>query len=391
MAASVIHNAKVFTGITVVEKSAVIFQDGIIEDVCSDKRAEQKDLPADTEWINAEGNIVAPGFVDTHIHGIGGWGTEDHSTEAILNMSRELVRYGVTSFCPTIYPQAENDFIASIHACRDAIGKEPGARILGIHLEGPFISPEKPGVQLPIHFKAVDLDAMQRYIDESGNNILNMTVAPELKNMRNLALFCARKGIVLQAGHTNATYENMVEGIEAGILHSTHFFNAMRRLNHRDPGVVGAIMIHPEIACEIIADGFHVHPAIVRLLLGEKAANKVVLVTDALKTTKQTSGALIANGEQVYLDENIFRRVEDDIIAGSALTMDVGVANLISWGVALDEALAMASSNPSHIMQKDKQIGSLLPGHNADLVICDKNIEIQATYVQGRQCYKKGA
>ncbi|MFW6362633.1 MAG: N-acetylglucosamine-6-phosphate deacetylase [Spirochaeta sp.] len=387
MAVTVIHNATVFTGVTMVTKSAVIINEGKIEDVCADTRLPQKDIPADAIWIDAYTNMVVPGFIDTHIHGIGGFGTEDHTTESILHMSRLLLETGVTSFCPTIYPQAEEDFLTSIRACANAIGKEPGAKILGIHLEGPFISPEKPGVQLTKHFKNVDIEAMKRYIAASNNTILNMTVAPELKNMRDLALFCTKQGIVLQAGHTNATYNNMVEGIEAGILHSTHFFNAMRPLNHRDPGVVGAIMIHPEISCEIIADGFHVHPAIVQLLLKEKSASKIALITDALKTTRQTEGELIANGEQVYLDENIFRRTSDGVIAGSSLTMDRGVRNLVSWGIPLTDALSMASVNPAAIMGKGKIKGSLLPGQDADIVICSSDLSVLATFVQGQQVY----
>ena len=366
---TVLHNARVFTGRTMVERSAVIINDGVIEDVCSDHRLQQKELPGDTRRLNCRNRLIAPGFIDTHVHGTAGFGTEDMEEDSILAMSRHLVRYGVTSFCPTLYPMQEEDFLRAIRAAAGAMGREEGARILGLHLEGPFLSPEKAGVQKKELFLPVDLQRMKRYIAESGNTILNMTVAPELKNMRDLALFCTKAGIVLQAGHTNATYDNMVEGIEAGILHSTHFFNAMRPLNHRDPGVVGAILIHPEISCEIIADGYHVHPAIVKMLLSRKAPSRVALVTDALKTTGQTGGDLVANGEQVYYDGEMFRRAVDDVIAGSCLTMDQGVRNLVSWGIPLEDALVIASGGPAAILGRDDHIGSLIPGHQADLVV----------------------
>ncbi len=298
-------------------------------------------------------------------------------------MSEALIEYGVTSFCPTIYPQPDTDFLSSLHACRDAMGNEKGAKIRGLHLEGPFISKEKRGAQKEECIKTVDIDLMKMFVKETGGNIALMTVAPELKNMRDLALYCKKKGIVLSAGHTSATYEQMVEGMQAGILHSTHFFNAMRKLHHRDPGCVGAIMIHPEISCELIADGIHVHPSLVKLLLKEKPIDKVVLITDALRPTKQKCGCLLANKREVYLtDENIFRHKDDDVIAGSASTMIGGVKNLSSWGISLEQSLRMASSNPATVLRMDKT-GALIPGMLADITVVDDDFNIKMTIVAG--------
>jgi len=188
----------------------------------------------------------------------------------------------------------------------------------------------------------------------------------------------------LSAGHSDATYDHMLEGMQAGILHATHFFNAMRRLHHRDPGVVGAIMIHPNVTCEIVADGFHVHPAIIKLLIQNKPVDNIVLVTDALCPTGQTSGTLRANGEDVYLREGIFRRKVDDVIAGSSLTMIRGVQNLCDFGVKLDDALRMASGNPARILNRQREIGSLIPGRDADIVVFDDHFHIVMTLVKGR-------
>lgn len=384
MATQILHNARVFTGRTMVHDSAVIITDGIVDDVCSRHRLEQKDLPEDAQWTDCRGRLIAPGFIDSHIHGIGGFGTEDGTTASIEAMSRLLPRHGVTSFCPTLYPMEESAFISAIQAAAAGCDSATGAEVLGLHLEGPFLSPEKAGVQRTEFFLPVDLERMRSYIAASNNRILNMTVAPELKNMRDLALFCTRAGIVLQAGHTNATYENMVEGIEAGILHSTHFFNAMRPLNHRDPGVVGAILIHSEISCEIIADGHHVHPAIVKMLLSRKAPMRVALVTDSLRTTGQSGDGLIANGEAIYLDGDIFRRQKDDVIAGSSLTMDQGVRNLVAWNIPMEDALITASCGPAAILGVDERKGSLIPGHDADMVILDDQLQVTATIVGGQ-------
>ncbi len=378
-----LKNARIFTGYTYIDNGAVIIKDDQIFDVVGSERLNKITLEPGTEIIDLNGDILTAGFIDTHIHGLHGFGTEDGTVESILGMSEALIEYGVTSFCPTVYPQPDEDFLSSLHACRDAIGREKGAKIRGVHLEGPFISKEKRGAQKEECIKDVDIELMKTFVHETGGNIAIMTLAPELKNMRDLALYCTKQGIILSAGHTSATYEQMVEGMQTGILHSTHFFNAMRKLHHRDPGCVGAILIHPEISCELIADGIHVHPSLVKLLLKEKPIDKVVLITDALKPTKQKCGCLLANKREVYLtDENIFRHKDDDVIAGSSSTMISGIKNLSSWGINLEQSLRMASSNPATILRMDKT-GALIPGMLADITVLDNDFNIKMTIVAG--------
>ena len=304
----VLHNGTLLAGYASMDNCAVLVEDGRIGDVFSERRFEQKRFDSDATILDVGGANIAPGLIDSHIHGFSGYGTEDLSADAVAAMSDRLGRYGVTAFCPTIYPMDEGDMLAAIEACVAAMGREPGARIMGVHLEGPFISPERLGVQRPEFVRPVDLDLMERLYAAGKGRISNMTVAPELKGMRELALYCLKRGIVLQAGHTDATYENMLEGMQAGILHSTHFFNAMSRLHHRDPGAVGAIMIHSEMSCEIIADGRHVHPGLIKLLMRDKPISKLVLVTDSLKPTEQYDCPLFANREEVYLKDEVFLR-----------------------------------------------------------------------------------
>jgi N-acetylglucosamine-6-phosphate deacetylase len=370
------------TGFAAMEHCAVLIEDGLVADVFSERRFEQKRFAGDVALIDVHGAYIAPGFIDTHIHGFGGFGTDDASAEAVLEMSRLLAQYGVTAFNPTLYPSEPGKMLETVREISSAIGKEEGAKIMGLHLEGPFLSPERLGVQRPETLKPVDLSFMEQLWECAQGHIVNMTVAPEIKGMRELALCCIKKGIILQAGHTNAKYENMVEGMQAGILHSTHLFNAMSRLDHRNPNAVGAILIHPEMACEIIADGYHVHPDLFKLLLRDKPIDKIVLVTDGLKPTEQGEGPFFANGEEVVFHDGAFHRKIDDVLAGSGLTMIRGIKNLVSFGFSLEDAIKSAGFNPAQVMRYRRK-GSIIPGNDADLTVFDKNFIILAVMVGG--------
>ncbi|MCL2721555.1 MAG: N-acetylglucosamine-6-phosphate deacetylase [Treponema sp.] len=366
------------------EKCAVLAEDGFISDVFSQKRFEKRKFDNSVKLIDVNGAYIAPGFIDTHIHGFGGYGTDDDDgAQAVLQMSRLLAGLGVTAFNPTLYPTEPQPMLKKLKEITSVIGKEEGARIMGFHLEGPFISPSRLGVQRPETIQPVDINLMEQIWEASGGNIRNMTVAPELKNMRELAIFCIKKGIVLQAGHTNAEYDNMVEGMQVGILHSTHFFNAMRRLDHRNPNAVGAILIHPEMSCEIIADGFHVHPDLFKLLLRNKTIDKIVLVTDSLKPTEQKDEPFFANNEEVYFKNGVFFRKLDDVIAGSGLTMIRGIQNLVTAGFSLNDAIKTASFNPAQIMRYTNQ-GAIIPGRFADVTVFDNEYKIRLVMVGGK-------
>lgn len=378
-----IHNATLLTGFSVMKNCAVLVKDNVIEDVFSEERFLKKTFESDVQFIDAAGAYVAPGLIDTHIHGFKGHGTDEISEESILLMSEDLAQYGVTSFIPTMYPSSEENMINGIKTIVNAMGKEKGAHIMGVHLEGPFISPEKLGVQRPETIKKVDLNLMNRLWDASEGHIVNMTVAPELKGMRELALDCLKKGVVLQAGHTNAEYKNMAEGMQVGILHSTHLFNAMSQMHHRNPGAVGAVLIHPEMSCEIIADGIHVHPDLIKLLYRDKPLDKIVLITDALTPTEQQADKLFANGEEVVFSDGCFHRVADGVIAGSALTMIQGVKNLVSYGFSAGEAVKCAAANPANIMHFHGK-GSIIPGYDADIIMFDSSFNVLLSMVSGR-------
>ena len=391
-----LYNGTVISGYAAMEKCSILTEDGIIREILSNRRFEEKRREPGSKVIDINGAFIAPGFIDTHIHGIHGIGADDavypepkpeeEVIEIMIEFSRLLLKEGVTSFNPTIYPSPGDTMPDAIAKVVSSMGKEKGSRIMGLHLEGPFISPDMLGVQRPETIRPVDLEYMEKLWNASKGNIINMTVAPELKNMRELALYCTGKGIILQAGHTNATYENMVEGMQAGIFHSTHMFNAMSKLNQRNPNAVGAILTNPEMSFEIIADGVHVHPVLFKLLAQNTPSDRIVMITDSLKCSNQETGPFYANGEEMITGGGVCRRKKDDVIGGSEITMIKGLRNLVKFGFPLENAVKAASSNPAAIMRYAKK-GSIAPGMDADLTVFDKDFTVLATIVGGELRY----
>ena len=373
-----LHNATVLTGFSIMHKCAVYIKNDKIADVYNEERFRQKNFSPKVKIIDVNGAYIMPGMIDTHIHGIGGKGADDADYKSILHMSEILPQYGVTSFIPTCCTSKEDTLIDKIRAIVKACGKEKGANILGIHLEGPFLSPERCGAQSVDGISPVDTGLMQRLYKACKGKLINMTVAPELKGMRELALYCVEKGIILQAGHTNATYQQMLEGMQANIMHVTHLFNAMRPMHHREPGVVGAVLIHPEISCEIIGDGVHINPHLIDLLIKSKPLSQIVLITDALYPAKTD----LSKTPDLYLDKCFYRK-EDNVINGSAISMLDGFRNLVSWGVPIEKAVRMAATNPAQIM-KQKTKGLLIPGYDADVIVLDKDLNLTYTIINGQ-------
>lgn len=372
-----LHNATLLTGFSVMHNCAVYIKKHRIADVYNETRFKQKKFGKNVKLIDLGGSYIAPGFIDTHIHGIGGYSTDDGDYASILKMSDILAEYGVTTFMPTIGAAPEKVLLSRIKAVVKAMGKEKGAQIAGIHLEGPFLAPQKIGGQEKDGISPVDLNYLNRILRAAKGKIINMTVAPELKNMRELALRCLENGIILQAGHTDATYDQMIEAMQAGIFHATHMFNAMRPLHHREPGTVGAVLTHPEISCELIADGIHVNPHLFRLLRQCKPLNQIVLITDCLKYAKTQ----IPENADLYFDQ-CFKRKSDHVIMGSGISMLDGFQNLIKFGFSAENAVQTASYNPARIMKLPRK-GAIVPGYDADLIVLDNKFNLKMTIIGG--------
>ena len=375
-----IKNISLITKDTVLEKYSLLVEDGKIARIAP---TEQLSHISDASVVQAEGEYLAPGLIDLHIHGFAGHGPEQATPEALLEMSAALAKHGVTAFCPTLYAEQPQELAAKLKKLVPALGKEQGAKIIGFHLEGPFISPHKLGVMKPQDIAAPDVKILEQLYEAANGHIAAITLAPELKHIQPIIDFCLKHHILPQAGHTNATYEEFLCGIQAGISHVTHLFNAMSPFNHRAPGVAGGTLLHPEVSCEIIADGVHVHPEVVAFLRTVKPLDKIVLVTDSLLPTGLEEGPFVANGEGVIFEAGAWHRTFDHVLAGSALTMAQGVRNLVAWGYSLPQAIQCAAANPAQLM--NWPAGKLTEGAPADLILLDKNLNVLHTFINGQE------
>lgn len=367
---------------SVEQNASVWVEDGVIRRLFT----QAEELPAQVQQLpTVDGNnaYALPGLIDLHIHGFGGFGPENGTADALRAMSKELAAQGVTAFCPTLYCTQPQEMERLLRVLSPAVGTEQGAKILGFHLEGPFISPAKPGVMKPQDIAPADLDVFKKLYEAANGKIASMTLAPELADIGPVIRFCLEHHILPQAGHTNATYDEFLAGTRRGVAHTTHLFNAMSPFTQRAPGAAGAVLMHPEISCEIIADGVHVHPHVVTFLKRVKPIENIVLVTDALKPTGQTAGPFIANGEEVIFNSGVWKRKTDGVIAGSALTMAKGIKNLVDFGYSLPEAAACAATNPARLMSL-KNTGKLAEGFDADITLLDDNFTPLKAFIRNR-------
>lgn len=345
---------------------------------------QEKPTTPGAQVIDGQGAYAMPGLIDLHIHGFAGHGPELGSPEELLAMSNALAANGVSAFCPTLYCGQLAQMKNLLTQLAPALGHETGARILGFHLEGPFISPQKPGVMKPQDISPANVQAFAELYEAAQGKIAAVTLAPELENIGPVVDFCLQHHILPQAGHTNATYEEFIAGVRCGVTHATHAFNAMSPFTQRAPGAAGAVLMCPDVSCEIIADGVHVHPKIISFLQRVKQKDQLVLITDALRPTQQTSGPFVANGEEVVFEGGVWKRATDHVIAGSSLTMVQGIKNLVDFGFSLPQAVACATYNPAKRLGLI-DCGNLQPGLRADITLLRKDLTLLTTIISGEQ------
>ncbi len=348
----------------------------------------RKDDPAyaDLPVMDATDLVLSPGLIDLHIHGSGGADVMSASLSDLETLSMTIAQRGTTAFLGTTLAADWADIYRALDTVRSAMEVGlPGAQVLGAHLEGPYLNPVKKGAHLERYLDTPKVAHIEAYTDV----IRYMTLAPELPGAMDFIAHMTKNhpDIVLSMGHSGATYEEAVAAVDAGIRSTTHLFNAMTGLHHRDPGMVGAAL-DTDVNVEVIADGVHVHEGALRLAYKVKGPDQITLITDAMEAACLKCGQYVLGDQDVTVDETSVR-LADGTLAGSILTLDAGVRKMMALGVPRDQALAMATSVPAKLLGIENKRGTMRTGSRADFVVFDKEMNVVQTLVAGRSVYRK--
>lgn len=361
-----------------VGRVAVVVGSGKILEVVRSPRVE--DLPRARREVPGH---ICPGFIDLQINGA--FGVEVRpDPEALAKLARELPKTGTTSFLPTAVSWPAERYDSFLEALKD-VSRPPGANILGAHVEGPFLAPTRRGVHDPANLRPVDLDLTKRLV--ACGMVRMMTLAPELPGARDAIQLLTDGGSVASAGHTDASYEEVLRAIDTGISMGTHLYNAMSPFTHRAPGAVGALLADDRIRVGIIADGIHVHEGALRVAYRQKGPEGLALVTDAMEAVGMPPGEYELSGRKVRLEDGEVR-LPDGTLAGSALTMDQAVRNAVELlRISLQAAVSMATQTPAEILGMPGK-GRIVPGADADLVLLAPDGAVYETIVGGETVYR---
>ena len=352
-----------------------------VEAALVDGRLLPGDVSIDNGVITAVGlepgdsRIAAPGFVDLQVNGFAGVDFLGADADGFASAGEKLLETGVTSYLPTLITSGEDDLVRALRAIP---ARGDGPRILGAHLEGPFLSPARLGTHSLAGRRDPDEALLGRLLDAGPVRLV--TLAPELPGALELVDALLLRGITVSLGHSDATAAEAAAAFERGVRTVTHVFNAMRPLAHRDPGIVGAALLRPDVVLQAIVDGIHLDPDIVRLLW-RIAAGRIALVTDAIAGAGVGDGIYALGETEIVVADDVVTR-EDGVLAGSALTMAQAVRNLAELGVPLERALEAASTVPARVLGR-ADIGRLVPGGPADVVVIDDGLEVVQTIVGG--------
>ena len=345
----------------------------------------EEDIPEGTEIIDANGGYVSPGFIDLHIHGYLGRDVCDASEESMRIISKGLLENGVTGYLPTTMTVDMRTVQGAIDVCRELMGESDfdGSTILGVHAEGPFISASKKGAQDERYILKPDADFVKRNADV----IKIITLAPEEdENFKAIREMVLDTDVVVSMGHTSADYKTAMEGVAAGVSHTTHLFNAMSLMTHRAPGVVGAAL-NSDVSCELIVDGYHVNSDLFDLVYKLKG-RKLCFITDCLPAGGLPEGEYTLGGARIIYRDNICR-LADGTIAGSVLRLNEGVFGVYkSSNIPLYECVNCASLNPATTLGIEDRKGSLEVGKDADILILDENFKVMKTIIGGKIKYE---
>lgn len=347
------------------------------------------DLPVADSMIDLDGLTLLPGFIDVHIHGAVGVDTMQASAADLGQVSQFLATRGVTGWLPTLVPAPAADYARAIKAIEDATDSERGARILGVHYEGPFVNSAQCGALRSQFFRSfsgtVDLDDLPLIRQQSAKHMI--TVAPEIEGGLDLLLELSRRGWIISIGHTRASFVLLDKAFEAGARHLTHFMNAMAPLHHRAPGPVGWGLSRDDVTCDLIADGIHLDAQMLRLLLKLKSADRLSLISDAVAAAGLGDGDYEIWGETITVRDGRTSNLRG-AIAGSVITMLDAVRFMQSLGVSEIDVAKMAAANPARLLGMEQDCGSIEEGKRADLIALDSGGTVRLSIVGGRVAFQ---
>lgn len=348
----------------------------------------QTEKPEDAEIIDYSNKWIAPGLVDTHVHGFDGADVMDNDAEGLQKMSKGVVRGGVTSFLATTLT-ADHDLLTEVSkTIRDFKGKEEGAKIQGIFFEGPYFTEAHKGAQNPKYLAQPCLEEFHKWQEASGGLIKKIALAPEYEGAVEFTRQVTEEGVVVAMGHSDASYEDAKKVADAGASVFVHTFNGMRGFNHREPGMVGAALTFDETYRELICDGHHVHPKACEALVNAAGPEHVALITDCMRAGGMPEGNYML-GELPVVVKDGTARLEAGNLAGSILKLKDAVHNVVDWNIAtVEEAIHMASYVPAKSCHMEDVCGQIKVGMDADFIVLNTNIDLEATYVNGECLYQ---
>jgi N-acetylglucosamine-6-phosphate deacetylase len=380
---TVIFNGKVYTPEGVIHPGVVVMADGKFKVI---GRQQSTFIPPQAKIVDAAGKAVVPGFIDVHLHGLMG---HDVMGPSLVDVIKGLPAYGVTSFMATTLTLPRKEILSALHAMDEVLMDLPqGAQCMGIHLEGPYLSPSRSGMATKEWTYPLTWEDFQTLQKASGSRIRMITFAPEIGEAMKVIPELIAAGVVPVIGHSDATFDQVAEAVKLGLNHATHTYNAMRPLGHREPGVVGAVMYFNAIYAELIADSIHVHPAAMFILFKVKGLDKLVLVSDAAPFAGLPAGEYEWEHKPVYVKDNRCC-LADGTLAGAHALLDTGVRNLVEkLGLSLEEALIPVTRTPAASLNM-KNKGRIAPGCDADLVLLDDKLLPCMTFVKGELVWQR--
>lgn len=381
---TILSGGKIVTPTQVIENHTIILEGEIISAIIPDQKfiVEKND-----HTINTQGKWVTPGLIDIHVHGSNLADAMDANPKSINTLNQFFASRGVTGYLLTTGTASNSDISAAINCFQEYSPTKSGAVPLGIHLEGPYLCEERKGAQPAIHLRDPEPVIYKGWFN--SGKILLMTVAPELDGALDLIKAGVKQGVEFAVGHSVASYEVMQEAIERGLRQATHTFNGMNPLHHRRPGVLGAVLSDDRLFAQVIADGVHVHPAVVNALVKAKGINRTILITDSIRAAGMGNGEYDLLGQTVSVKGNV-ARIASGSLAGSVLTMDQAVRNTMTFcDIPFAQAIQMASLTPAKSLNLHTERGALEPGLRADVTIFSQDYSVETTIVGGNIVYQK--